>query len=195
MFRLLIIALLCISFWRSAIASEPGDVLVMKGMVEDGDTVLYGMLPEVFIFPKLDFNSARDYRRYRRLIRDIKKVYPYAKLAGAMLMEFYEEYSNLSTDRERDQYAKEVEEELRVEFEEELKGLTIRQGRLLMKLIHRETGNTTYEIVKEFRGGFSAFFWQTLARLFGSSMKVGYDPLGDDYIIEQVLILVIADQL
>jgi hypothetical protein len=189
------LVLLYISLPLFSQAKKADDVIVMKGKIENGDTILYGMLPEVFIFPKVDFRNPRDYRRYQRLIRDVKKVYPYAKLAGNILLEFYDVYSSLSGDVEKARYAKQVEEELLAEFEDELKKLNIRQGRLLMKLIHRETGNTTYDIVKEFRGGFSAFFWQTLARLFGSNMKANYDPLGDDYMIEQIVLLVEAGQL
>lgn len=90
---------------------------------------------------------------------------------------------------------KQVEQELLVEFEDDLKQLTITQGRILIKLVDRETGSTSYELVKELRGTFSAFFWQTLARLFGSNLKSVYDPYGEDRLIEEIIFLIDRGQL
>ena len=91
-------------------------------------------------------------------------------------------------------YLKIVEKELRAEFEEPLKNLTTTQGEILLKLIDRETGETSYELVKQMRGSFQAFMWQSLARLFGSNMKTKYDPTGDDIMIERAIKLVEAGQ-
>jgi hypothetical protein len=123
-------------------------------------------------------------------VRDLKITYPYAVLARQKLEELNAYYVTLNTERERKAYAKLVEEELKAEFEEDLKKLTITQGRLLIKLIDRETGSTSYELVKELRGSFSAFFWQAVARIFGSNLKTQYDPLGEDKLIEEILILI-----
>jgi hypothetical protein len=164
---------------------EAPEILRLK--VVNGDTVYYEVLPEVYIFPKLNFKDKRDLRRYRRLIRDVKKVYPYAKIAGQILLEFDDKYNKLKTDIAKKKYAKEVEDELKAEFEAELKKLTINQGMILMKLVYRETGNSTYDIVKQFRGSVPAWFYQALARLFGHDMKISYDPYGEDRIIEEIV--------
>jgi hypothetical protein len=87
-----------------------------------------------------------------------------------------------------------AEKELKAQFEDQLKDLTMNQGRILLKLIDRETGNTSYQLVKDFRGGFQAFMWQGVARLFGNNMKAEYDPEGEDIIIERAIKLVEAGQ-
>ena len=94
----------------------------------------------------------------------------------------------------RKAYMKTVEKELKAEFEELLKDLSMTQGKILLKLIDRETGNTSYELVKDLRGGFQAFMWQSVARLFGSNMKSEYDPNGEDVMIERAIKLVEAGQ-
>jgi hypothetical protein len=145
-------------------------------------------LQEVYIFPEPEFDSWWAERRYRRLVRNLKKVYPYAVLAGDMLEELNDELKEIDSERKRKEYIKKMEDELLAQYEDELKSLTISQGRLLIKLIDRETGDTSYELVKELRGSFSAFFWQALARLFGSNLKAEYDPDGEDQLIEQIVV-------
>jgi len=94
---------------------------------------------------------------------------------------------SLKTNRAQREYLKQVEKDILAQYEEELKNLTITQGRILIKLIDRETRNTSYEVVKELRGSFQAAFWQTVARLFGSNLKVQYDPQGEDRMIEEIM--------
>ncbi len=100
----------------------------------------------------------------------------------------------MPNEKSRAIYLKIVEKELKREFEEPLKDLSMNQGRILLKLIDRETGNTSYELVKDLRGGFQAFMWQSLARLFGSNMKSEYDPNGEDIMIERAIKLIEAGQ-
>ena len=164
------------------------NVTVLKRIIVDGDTLYVTSLEEVYIFPEPTFDSWWAERRYRRLVRNLKRVYPYAVIAGDMLYELNEELKYIESERKRKEYIRKKEDELMSEYEDELKKLTITQGRLLIKLIDRETGNTSYELVKELRGSFSAFFWQTLARLFGSSLKTEYDPEGEDELIEQIVV-------
>ena len=164
------------------------NVTVLKRIIVDGDTLYVTSLEEVYIFPEPTFDSWWAERRYRRLVRNLKRVYPYAVIAGDMLYELNEELKYIESERKRKEYIRQKEDELMSEYEDELKKLTITQGRLLIKLIDRETGNTSYELVKELRGSFSAFFWQTLARLFGSSLKTEYDPEGEDELIEQIVV-------
>jgi len=168
---------------------------VLYGVIIDGDTLLLSSIDEVYIFPLRKFNSAKDLRRYRRLIRNVKKAYPYAKLAKKKLDEIEANFMKLKTEKARKDYIKQVEKEIKYEYEDELKKLTITQGRILIKLIDRETGETSYELVKELRGSFSAFFWQALARLFGSNLKSEFDAQGEDKLINEIVILIENGQL
>lgn len=172
---------------------SPFYVLPMR--IVDGDTVYIAFIREVIIFPKRVFSNPKDYARYQRLVRDLKIVYPYARLANEILCEMNQVFISLPNENEKKQYINLVEKRLKGEFEVELKNLTIRQGKLLIKLIDRETGSSTFELVKEMKGSFSAFFWQTLAKLFGSDLKVKYDPFGEDRLIEEILILIENGQL
>jgi hypothetical protein len=111
------------------------------------------------------------------------------------LREYDAELKKLKTDHQRRKFMKKVEDELREEFEGELRELTVRQGIILIKLIDRETGDTSYELVKQFRGAFSAFFWQSIARLFGHNLKLKYDPDGEDKMIEEIVLLIENGQI
>jgi len=162
--------------------------IITTGRVVDGDTLPHITLEPIVVFPPLTFKSRRQYRRYGKLVRDVKKVYPYAKLAKAKLEQMEREFQALETERERKEYVKTVEQQLMDEFGNELKKLTISQGRLLLKLIDRETGETSYELLKTLRGSFSAVFWQAVARIFGSSLKAEYDAHGEDYLIERIVL-------
>jgi hypothetical protein len=163
---------------------------VVYGKIENGDTLYFSTIKEVIIMPKPVFKSNADYRRYQRLVKNVKKVYPFAKLAGQKYQVVEKELLALNTERERKEYLKKVEKDLVSEYEDDLSKLTITQGRILIKLIDREIGETSYDLLKEFRGNFNAIFWQTLARLFGHNLKTHFDPLGEDKDLNQVLILI-----
>lgn len=168
---------------------------ILRQMVMDGDTILHSTIKEVTIYPIPQFTSRRDLRRYERLIYHLKIVYPYAVLAARKLDEMNQTFLTIKTEKERKEYVKQVESELMAEFEDELKSLTITQGRLLIKLIDRETGDTSYELLRELRGSFSAFFWQAVARLFGSNLKTQFDAEGEDVLIDQILFLIETGQI
>ena len=152
----------------------------VTAIIENNDTVPYIIMPWVIINGKMSFTSRRKYAEWTRLKYNVKKVYPYAILAAAKLKEFDLVLATIPNEADRKAYLKKSEKELQKEFGEELKGLSINQGKILMKLIDRETGKTTYTIIKDMRGNFNAFMWQSLATLFGSSMKQNYD-LNDPY--------------
>jgi hypothetical protein len=171
------------------------DFNVLNQIFRDGDTLLHSTIKEVSVYPEPQFSSRRDLRRYERLIYNIKIVHPYAVMAADMLNELNQTFTELKTERERQQFVKQVERKLMNEFEDELKSLTITQGRLLIKLIDRETGNTSYELLRELRGSFSAFFWQAVARLFGSNLKTTFDADGEDKLIDQIIILMENGQI
>jgi hypothetical protein len=104
------------------------------------------------------------------------------------LHELNERYLEIDSEKEREKYSKQVEKALVAEFEDELKNLTVTQGRILLRLVDRETGNTTYEILKDFRGSLSAVFWQTVARIVGSNLKTHFDASsGEDKTIEEII--------
>jgi len=171
------------------------DIYVARAVVIDGDTLWVADLDEVYIFPTKKFKNRRERRRYTRLIYNVKKAYPWAKLAGDKLAEVEVHLMSLETEKEQKEYMKLVEQELLKDYKEDLKKLTITQGRILIKLVDRETGDTSYELVKELRGNISALFWQALARLFGSNLKSEYDADGEDRLIEEIVILIENGQL
>jgi hypothetical protein len=152
----------------------------VTAIIENNDTVPYIVMPWVIVNGKMSFASRRKYAEWTKLKYNVKKVYPYAILAAAKLKEFDLVLATIPKEADRKAYLKKSEKELQKEFGEELKGLSINQGKILMKLIDRETGKTTYTIIKDMRGNFNAFMWQSLATLFGSSMKQNYD-LNDPY--------------
>lgn len=173
---------------RAQVVSMEKEGTVVAYKVENGDTIYIVHLRDLVVRAPRKFKSKADERNYWKLVYNVKRVYPYAKLAGIKLQELNEQYLSLNSEKARKAYSKRVEEELKTEFEGELRKLTITQGRILLRLVDRETGNTTYEIVKDFRGSFSAFFWQTVAKLFGSNLKSHYNPSsGEDKIIEQII--------
>lgn len=168
---------------------------VLYAIVVDGDTILVSSIEEIYILPMHKFKRGRDLRKYRRLVRNVKKVYPYAKLAGEKYEQVVDEIDSYETEREKKVYMKQIEEELKNEFEGELKKLTISQGRILIKLIDREIGETSYDLLKEFRGNITAFFWQTFARIFGHNLKSSFDAEGEDKLLNEIVLLIENGQL
>jgi hypothetical protein len=153
----------------------------------NGDTVLTSNIKEVVIHPKHKL-SKRDRRIYDRLYQNVLKVYPYAKMAGAEYRIVSSHLLTLKTDKEKKEYINEVEKDIKDKYEEDLKQLTITQGRILLKLIDRETGETSYDILKDYKNSFSAIFWQALARIFGHNLKSEFDPEGEDKLLNDILI-------
>ncbi len=164
-------------------------------IVVEGDTIPYFELRQILVFPEFKFKNKRQAAKFDRLVYNVKQVFPYAKLAGKRLREIEANLGYLKTESLRKFYIRQEEAKLKKEFEEDLKKLTMTQGRILIKLIDRETGFTSYQIVKDLRGSFSAFIWQTLAKLFGSDLKSEYDPNGDDQNIEVIMQLIENGQL
>ncbi|MDB9775853.1 DUF4294 domain-containing protein [Vicingaceae bacterium] len=153
----------------------------------NGDSLPTMNLGNVNVVERRSFKNKADRRRYDRLERYVNKVYPYAELAGTLLRNYDDTLATIKNEVRRKAYMKKVEEELKVEFEGELKKLTVMQGVILVKLIDRETGESSYDLVKQLRGSLSAFLWQSMARLFGQNLKLKYDPKGEDRDIEQIV--------
>ncbi len=190
-----IIFLLFSDFVCAQNQADADTIVVTKTVIDNGDTIPNVVLGEVMIFPEKKFKNRYQAWRYRKLVRDLKRVYPYAKLAKKKLDQMEKEFLELETEKERKRYVKTIEKQLMDEFGNELKKLTITQGRLLLKLIDRETGSTSYILLQELRGNFSAFFWQAIARLFGSDLKSEYDPQGEDRMIERIVLLIEHNQI
>lgn len=163
----------------------------------DGDSIpQYGIsLKEVVVFQPLRFKSREELKRYIILRRRVFRVYPYAKLAADRLTVLNERLENIKGKRERKKYLKRLEKFIYEEFEEELKKLSKSQGRILIRLVHRQTGSTTFDLVKELRTGWKAFVYQTTASLFQLSLKDQYNPEAvlEDYLIEDILHRAFAD--
>lgn len=142
----------------------------------------------VHVLPVYVFSRPVDLRRYRRLVDAVKKVYPVAKIAKARMAEMEEELCRLPTKKAQKAYIREVYHQIKEEYTPVLKHMTRTQGRVLLKLIDRETEYTAYEVLKEFRGGFVAGFWQGVSKIFGQDLKSEYDKEGEDRLIEQIVI-------
>lgn len=173
---------------------ETGGVRVARTVV-DGDTVPLAIYQPVYIFPQPTFKSKRQQRQYDRLVRNVKRVLPIAKEVNGIIIETYEAMMQIPSEKERREHVKRVEHELLETYKPRLKKLTFSQGKLLIKLIDRQTNQTAYDAVRAFAGPFRAGFWQAFAWMFGASLKKEYDPQGEDRLVEQVVLQVEAGQL
>lgn len=160
---------------------------VVPVSILNGDTIPYVRLSEAEVFGRMIFKNSRDERQYDRLVRNVRIVYPYARLAGEMLSDYEQILLEAANDRERKKIMKDLEEELQLKYGDELKKLTFSQGKILIKLIDRQTGESSFDLVKDLRGSFRAFFYQSFARIFGLNLKVKYDPNGEDRSIEIIV--------
>lgn len=149
---------------------------VVYGRIDGKDTILMVYLPEVDIDLMGRYYEITDTRQGRRLVSNVRKVYPYAKLASTKLHEFDTLLADIPSSSERKRLMKEAEKELTDQYTAELEKLTFSQGAILIRLIDRETGNTSYKLVQELRGKLRAFFYQGFARLWGYNLKSEFDP-------------------
>jgi len=175
------------SLLYSGLWGQEAKVIIARALIINGDTVLQGVTPPIEIKSYRIYRSPKEKAAYEKLVRNIKKVYPYAKLAGIKLREYEVVLKAAPNDHERRKIMRKAEDELNAKFGTELKKLTYSQGKVLIKLIDRETGNSSYILLQELRGKFRAFLWQSLARIFGYNLKVKYDPYGEDAQIEDIV--------
>ncbi len=156
-----------------------------------GDTIVRETidLDEVVILRKLDFASEKDRREYLILRRKTRKVYPYAKLASERLVELNSRLDQIKSRRDRKRYTQIVQNYIENEFSAELKKLTKSEGQILVKLMHRQTGVTTFDLIKELKSGWRAFWYNSTASLFDISLKEKYRPQSnkEDFLIEDIL--------
>jgi hypothetical protein len=163
------------------------DTIFTGAIVYEGDTIPYRELPLLYIFSGTPQQYARMMERWNRLRNAVYVTYPYAVSAGRIINDINAHLAYISDEKQRKEYIKSREKELRTQFGNQLEQLSVYQGKILMKLINRQTGNNCYEIIKEYKGGFNARIYQTVAFFFGSSLKQPYDAAGDDRPIESVV--------
>jgi hypothetical protein len=161
------------------------DTIVVGAIVYNGDTIEAKTLLPVDLYAKYAPGKMSAYAKYNRLRNAVYVTYPYALKASVVLNDINQHLEGITDKGERRRYIKSREKELKKEFSDPLTNLSIYQGRVLMKLINRETGNNCYEIIKEYKGGLTARFYQTVAFFFSSNLKQPYDPTGDDLQIEK----------
>jgi hypothetical protein len=164
-------------------------------VLEDGDSLLYMEMNNVYVFPPVTFASKKQQGAYMRLVNNVKKVLPLAKEANMIMMETAEYLETLPTKQAREEHMKRVEKSVMQEYKPRMKKLTYSQGKLLIKLIYRESHSSSYELIQAFLGPVRAGFYQAFAWAFGASLKKEYDPEGIDRLTERVVLMVEAGQL
>ena len=163
--------------------------------VYKGDTIPAVQLPNVYIFRPLKFKNEKERREYYRLVRNVKKTLPLAREINRAVIETYEYIETLPDKKAREKHLKLVEKGLKEQYTPIMKKLTFSQGKLLIKLVNRQTDSSSYELVKAFMGPFKAGFYQTFAALFGASLKKEYHTEGEDRLTERVVLLVENGQI
>jgi ribosomal protein L14E/L6E/L27E len=193
MLRILILPVIFFVLSLPGFAQEQ-KAIVVYGTIVDGDTIPVIPLREVNIY-SWKLLDAKQARKMTKLMKNVKIVYPYARLAGIKLDEYEEVLMQAADDRERRRIMKQAEDESEAEYGQELRDLTISQGKILIKLIDRETGESSYDLVSDLRGEFRAVFYQAFARIFGYNLKIKYDPEGEDKDIEMIVLMIESGQL
>ncbi len=194
--RFFILIIFFIGYYPAVLAQEKekkdtaGVPAVLFFTTVGGDTLPLVHLKEVHVVPLPHFKNKRQYRRYSRYVRNVKKVYPYARYAAKLLVQMDQHLDSLPTERQKNVYVKQVEKSLKKRYEDDIWNMTFSQGKILIKLIDRETGLTSYEIIDRMKGSFNAGFWQTLAHLFGANLKTKFDPDGEDRLLNQVVLMI-----
>ena len=174
---------LCSLVW----AQHPRNTEYLPGILIGNDTLPHQDLPSVTVFPRKKFNNKRDEQQYWRMVMRVKKVWPYAKEAALLMEKFEKEVPPGSKAKDRRVYVRQAEDELMKKYGETLKKFSITDGRVLIKLIDRETHRVSYDLIHDLKGGVPAVFWQGIARIFGNNLKSRYEPTGEDRMIEQII--------
>ena len=172
-----------------------GRSFLLQKVNRNGLTLPEIEIKEVTVYAHPRFPRKSDFRKYERLIYNLKKVYPYALIVRSRLARVDDDMRNINNEIGRKEYLKKVEKDVFAEYEGAIRDMTITQGRLLIKLIDRETLNTSYTLIKDYRGKIAAAFWQGIARIFGTNLKEEYDPYGEDALIESIILEIDAGNL
>lgn len=173
--------------FRFKIDTLPQNYFKLREVERDGVTLPEMEIKEVVILGRASNSKKFPAWRYERLVYNLKRVYPYALLVRARLEQVNKELELIPDEKERKRFLRDTEKDVFREYEDDIRDMTITQGKLLIKLIDRETQNTSYELIRDYRGSFSAAFWQGIARIFGTNLKAEYDPIGEDALLERIL--------
>ncbi|HTQ65511.1 MAG TPA: DUF4294 domain-containing protein [Puia sp.] len=165
----------------------PNDTLLVPTYVINGDTIPARTLMMVWVSAPMTHAMRRRIEEWTRLRNAVYVTYPYARKAGIIMNEMNVRLAKMTNEGERKSYIKSKEKDLKKEFADPLEKLSVYQGKVLMKLINRQTGNNCYDIIREYKGAFTARFWQTVAFFFGSNLKQPYDANGDDQQMELIV--------
>lgn len=161
---------------------------LMKYIIEEGDTIYIDEIKAARVWERLPRQKGRSWRKYYRLVHNFSKTYPYALVARKLVMEAD---STIAADNlkrlKKDKYVDQVQKELFEVFEGQMRNLTVSQGALLMKLIDREVGKSSFNIIKDYKNSMAAGFWQGVAKMFGTDLKKPYDPEGEDFLTEELV--------
>ena len=168
-------------------AQKPDSSNLVMGIIHGNDTIISVRVKEIWVFPERKFSSKREQKYYSRYVAKVKKVYPLALEAKILLKQYEPQYYALTSQRDRRKLMKNLEQELLDKHKEELKKWSISDGKILLKLINRETDRTAYTLINDFRGDVSAVFWQGIARLFKNNLKDEYSPFDEDKLLEEVV--------
>lgn len=174
--------LFCSASFPNTATAQHGvnDTIKVYAFVLNGDTISEGTLPEVTVRTRMQEKWKKYWAEWSRLRNAVYVTYPYAKAAGKVINEINLQLVNVTDKDQRKRIIKSREKDLKKEFADKLTNLSVYQGKVLMKLIYRETNNNCFQLIKEYKGGFTAGFWQTVAIIFGSNLKQDYDPLSDE---------------
>jgi len=175
--------------------TSSGSSFLLNNVTRDGETLPEVEIKEVSIRSKKSVPSKFQAWRFERLIYNVKRVYPYAVMVRERLETVNYELKLIDSEKDRKEYLNQLEKNVFAEYEDDMRDMTITQGRLLIKLIDRETSNTSYELLQSYKSNLSAAFWQGIARIFGTNLKEEYDPQGDDLIIEFIIVQIDAGML
>lgn len=163
------------------------DTIIVKARIIKGDTIPVIELTEIPLRAPVINPDPIEAKRFARLVANVKKVYPYAKLAGLRFRELETQLNKNPKRKDRKEAIRAVEAEVKDKYGEELKNLSFTQGKILIKLLDRQTGNSSYDLVQDFKGSMMAFFFQGFARFWGYNLKSKYDPQGEDKEIEMIV--------
>jgi hypothetical protein len=189
-FIILVFILFLSAYYSKTEAQNTFGQNIPEFVVVGEDTIKTLKLSDIYVYPTSIFNNPEDFEKHRKLIRDVKKTLPYAKLIYATLLETYEYIMTLPTDEERQSHLKRMEKDLYAEYFPQLKKMTLSQGKLLIKLIDRECNQSSYNLLKAFLGPLRAGFWNFFAGMFGASLKSSWEPDGRDADTERIVEMV-----
>ena len=166
---------------------KPKTYIDVAGIYE-GDTIAWFQLRPVHIFGRIKFKNNKERQAYSKLVRDVKKAYPYARMISGSIIETYEYMETFQTEKEKQKYLEDVQKFMMEEYKPQMKKMTKAQGKILVKLVDRECNTSSYNIVKALVGSFKAGVFNAFASLFGNSLKEKYDPDGKDAAIEAIVL-------